>query len=98
MESNMKKLLVLATACAAAVVGFSKTITVTSTADTFPDAAEGSLRAALANAEDGDTITFLEDFEGPFKDGVYTTASNFVNGHILYVDGGILAYIGKQPQ
>lgn len=23
-------------------------------------------------------------------------ASNFVNGHILYVDGGILAYIGKQ--
>lgn len=25
-------------------------------------------------------------------------ASNFVNGHILYVDGGILAYIGKQPQ
>lgn len=25
-------------------------------------------------------------------------ASNFINGHILYVDGGILAYIGKQPQ
>lgn len=25
-------------------------------------------------------------------------ASDFVNGHILYVDGGILAYIGKQPQ
>ena len=24
-------------------------------------------------------------------------ASNFVNGHILYVDGGILAYIGRQP-
>ncbi len=24
-------------------------------------------------------------------------ASNAVNGHILYVDGGILAYIGKQP-
>ncbi|MCI1981981.1 MAG: gluconate 5-dehydrogenase [Oscillospiraceae bacterium] len=24
-------------------------------------------------------------------------ASNFVNGHVLYVDGGILAYIGKQP-
>lgn len=24
-------------------------------------------------------------------------ASNGVNGHILYVDGGILAYIGKQP-
>lgn len=25
-------------------------------------------------------------------------ASNGVNGHILYVDGGILAYIGKQPK
>lgn len=25
-------------------------------------------------------------------------ASNFINGHILYVDGGILAYIGKQPK
>ena len=24
-------------------------------------------------------------------------ASDFVNGHILYIDGGILAYIGKQP-
>jgi gluconate 5-dehydrogenase len=24
-------------------------------------------------------------------------ASNFVNGHVLYVDGGILAYLGKQP-
>ena len=24
-------------------------------------------------------------------------ASNFINGQVLYVDGGILAYIGKQP-
>ncbi|MCL2188127.1 MAG: gluconate 5-dehydrogenase [Defluviitaleaceae bacterium] len=37
-----------------------------------------------------------EDLAGPavFLAG---DASNFVNGHILYVDGGILAYIGKQP-
>ena len=27
-----------------------------------------------------------------------SAASDFVNGHILYVDGGILAYIGKQPK
>ncbi len=27
-----------------------------------------------------------------------SSASDFVNGHVLYVDGGILAYIGKQPQ
>jgi gluconate 5-dehydrogenase len=26
-----------------------------------------------------------------------SSASDFVNGHILYVDGGILAYLGKQP-
>jgi gluconate 5-dehydrogenase len=25
-------------------------------------------------------------------------ASDAVNGHVLYVDGGILAYIGKQPK
>ena len=25
-------------------------------------------------------------------------ASDFVNGHELYVDGGLLAYIGKQPK
>ena len=31
------------------------------------------------------------------KLGEYGDASDFVNGHILYVDGGILAYIGKQP-
>ena len=24
-------------------------------------------------------------------------ASDFINGHVLYVDGGILAYIGRQP-
>ena len=24
-------------------------------------------------------------------------ASDFVNGQILYADGGILAYIGRQP-
>ena len=28
---------------------------------------------------------------------IASEASNFVNGLILYVDGGILAYIGKQP-
>ena len=25
-------------------------------------------------------------------------ASDFVNGQILYADGGILAYIGRQPK
>lgn len=38
-----------------------------------------------------------EDLMGPSV-FLASDASNFVNGHILYVDGGILAYIGKQPQ
>lgn len=37
-----------------------------------------------------------EDLEGPAV-FLASDASNFVNGHVLYVDGGILAYIGKQP-
>ncbi len=37
-----------------------------------------------------------EDLMGPTV-FLASDASNFVNGHILYVDGGILAYIGKQP-
>ena len=38
-----------------------------------------------------------EDLEGPAV-FLASEASDFVNGHVLYVDGGILAYIGKQPQ
>lgn len=41
----------------------------------------------------GDT----EDLTGPAV-FLASSASDFVNGHILYVDGGILAYIGKQPK
>lgn len=37
-----------------------------------------------------------EDLQGPVV-FLASEASDFVNGHILYVDGGILAYIGKQP-
>jgi gluconate 5-dehydrogenase len=37
-----------------------------------------------------------EDLKGPAV-FLASKASDFVNGHILYVDGGILAYIGKQP-
>ncbi len=37
-----------------------------------------------------------EDLMGPAL-FLASDASDFVNGQILYVDGGILAYIGKQP-
>ncbi|GAB2025421.1 gluconate 5-dehydrogenase [Lactovum odontotermitis] len=40
----------------------------------------------------GDT----SDLQGPAV-FLASHASDFVNGHVLYVDGGILAYIGKQP-
>ncbi len=39
----------------------------------------------------------VEDLMGPAI-FLASDASDFVNGHILYVDGGILAYIGKQPK
>ena len=38
-----------------------------------------------------------EDLVGPAV-FLSSAASDFVNGHVLYVDGGILAYIGKQPK
>lgn len=38
-----------------------------------------------------------EDLMGPAV-FLASDASDFVNGHVLYVDGGILAYIGKQPE
>ena len=38
-----------------------------------------------------------EDLMGPAL-FLASSASDFVNGHVLYVDGGILAYIGKQPK
>lgn len=37
-----------------------------------------------------------EDLMGPAV-FLASDASDFVNGHVLYVDGGILAYLGKNP-
>lgn len=39
----------------------------------------------------------VSDLQGPAV-FLASPASDFINGHVLYVDGGILAYIGKQPE
>ena len=90
----MKKLMLAFTACAAAAVGFAKTITVTSTADTFPDAAEGSLRAALAAAEDGDTITFDASLAG--KTITVVDANKAGGDGSLVIDGKSLTIEGPE--
>lgn len=50
------------------------------------------LRARTPAGRWGET----EDLVGPAV-FLASRASDFVNGHILYVDGGILAYLGKTP-
>ena len=57
----------------------------------------GAAPELLAATGDADTDASLEDLGGP-AGFLASAASDFVNGLILYVDGGILAYIGKQPQ
>ena len=53
---------------------------------------QGNQVVVVVSAQGGTT----DDLIGPAV-FLASDASNFVNGHILYVDGGILAYIGKQP-
>lgn len=69
----MRKLMIALAAFAAAFDVVANTITVTSTADEFPvkdgvfdpdQLTQGTLRWALANADDGDTITFDASLAG----------------------------------
>ena len=55
-----------------------------------------SVRPVHHRQDPGGPLGRGEDLAGPAV-FLASDASNFVNGHILYVDGGILAYIGKQP-
>lgn len=57
-----KSILFILAACASAC--FSKTITVTTVEDSYPVGPDGSLRAALAAADGGDTITFSDSLKG----------------------------------
>ena len=61
-------------------------------ADGSPHPFDIFIRARTPAARWGST----NDLKGPAV-FLASPASDFVNGHILYVDGGILAYFGKQP-
>ncbi|MDR1438781.1 MAG: gluconate 5-dehydrogenase [Clostridiales bacterium] len=60
--------------------------------DGSPHPFDSFIKAKTPAARWGDP----DDLAGPAV-FLASGASDFVNGHILYVDGGILAYIGKQP-
>lgn len=61
-----------------------------------PDGSRHPFDAFLMGKTPAERWGTTEDLTGPAI-FLASDASNFVNGHVLYVDGGILAYIGKQP-
>ncbi|MBQ6365581.1 MAG: gluconate 5-dehydrogenase [Oscillospiraceae bacterium] len=61
-----------------------------------PDGSRHPFDAFIVAKTPAERWGVTEDLMGPAV-FLASDASNFVNGHVLYVDGGILAYIGKQP-
>ena len=61
-----------------------------------PDGSRHPFDQFIVSKTPADRWGETEDLMGPAV-FLASDASDFVNGHILYVDGGILAYIGKQP-
>lgn len=61
-----------------------------------PDGSRHTFDQFIVSKTPADRWGDVADLQGPAV-FLASDASNFVNGHILYVDGGILAYIGKQP-
>ena len=61
-----------------------------------PDGSRHPFDQFIVSKTPADRWGVAEDLMGPAV-FLASDASNFVNGHVLYVDGGILAYIGKQP-
>lgn len=62
----------------------------------LPDGSRQPFDAFIISKTPAERWGTTEDLVGPAL-FLASDASNFVNGQILYVDGGILAYIGKQP-
>ncbi|MDO5445657.1 MAG: gluconate 5-dehydrogenase [Eubacteriales bacterium] len=61
-----------------------------------PDGSRHPFDQFIVSKTPADRWGIVDDLKGPAV-FLASDASNFVNGHVLYVDGGILAYIGKQP-
>lgn len=61
-----------------------------------PDGSRHPFDAFIVAKTPAERWGVAEDLMGPAV-FLASDASNFVNGHVLYVDGGILAYIGRQP-
>ena len=61
-----------------------------------PDGSRHPFDQFIVSKTPADRWGEVEDLMGPAV-FLASDASDFVNGHVLYVDGGILAYIGKQP-
>jgi len=61
-----------------------------------PDGSRHPFDAFIVAKTPADRWGSVEDLAGPAV-FLASPASDFINGHILYVDGGILAYIGRQP-
>lgn len=63
----------------------------------LPDGSKNPFDKFIMSKTPADRWGTPEDLMGPTV-FLASSASDFVNGHILYVDGGIVAYLGRQPQ
>ncbi|WP_026507842.1 gluconate 5-dehydrogenase [Butyrivibrio sp. MC2013] len=64
--------------------------------ETQPDGSRHPFDSFIISKTPAERWGTPEDLMGPAV-FLASEASDFVNGHILYVDGGILSYIGRQP-
>ena len=91
---NATRSVLLISAFALALPALAATLTVTSTDDTYPAPAAGSLRASLANAADGDTITFDPSLAGQTITIAGTLAAAADTS--LVINGKALTIMGPQ--
>lgn len=63
----------------------------------LPDGSRNPFDQFIMSKTPADRWGTPEDLMGPTL-FLASSASDFVNGHILYIDGGIVAYLGRQPK